>query len=100
MHLSMDTENDSVGPAADKACLSLEPANAQLVRSAAPPLLPEILERSHLEQYRDRFFEEYMPVGPTETAIVGDMARQAAAMERWAEVPKHRLAKPPRVYPP
>lgn len=47
--------------------------------------VPFLLERARVEEYRAQFLREYDPVGPTELAIVGDLARQCAAMERWGE---------------
>ena len=51
---------------------------------ADPRLVPAPLERSLTEDYLWQFVREFQPVGPTETAIVGDLARQRAAMERWS----------------
>ncbi len=45
--------------------------------------LPLVLGRDRTLHFHGLFLEEHQPVGPTEIAIVGDMARQAAAMERW-----------------
>jgi hypothetical protein len=47
--------------------------------------MPAILDRAHLETFRAAFLREYDPVGPTETAIVMEMARHARAMELWGE---------------
>jgi transposase-like protein len=52
-------------------------------RSAAAA--PSVLEQSRIEHYLAAFFEEYQPVGPTETALVRDLARRAAAMDLWGE---------------
>jgi hypothetical protein len=44
---------------------------------------PDVLAREHFQQYVSEFSAEYQPVGPTERALVRDLARQAAAVERW-----------------
>jgi transposase-like protein len=48
------------------------------------PSAPDVLAREHFQQYVSEFSEEYQPVGPTERALVRDLARQAAAVERWS----------------
>jgi transposase-like protein len=47
--------------------------------------IPASLERARLEDNTKRLFYEYSPIGPTEEALVRDLARQVAAMERWGE---------------
>ena len=67
-----------------------EPGLAALAPGAAPSRqeddsLPTVLRRQRVEWYQDQFDREYAPVGPTEMAVVRDLARQAAAMEFWDE---------------
>lgn len=56
-----------------------KPVTADWVPSAL-----DVLAREHFERYVSEFSAEYQPVGPTERALVRDLARQAAAVERWA----------------
>ncbi|MEX2142014.1 MAG: IS1595 family transposase [Pirellulales bacterium] len=46
---------------------------------------PAVLQEFHVQELLAAFFAEYDPVGPTETALVRDLARQAAAMEIWGQ---------------
>ncbi|MBW3596971.1 MAG: hypothetical protein KY475_06815 [Planctomycetes bacterium] len=50
-----------------------------------PPAIGKLLGGECLQRYVEQFAQEYQPFGPTELAIVRDMARQAAAMELWGE---------------
>jgi len=45
--------------------------------------VPEILRRERIERHIEDFMQEYEPVGPTEIAMVNDLARRAADMELW-----------------
>ena len=47
--------------------------------------LPPALCAQRVLEYRARFTREYAPVGPTETAIVNDLALHALRMELWAQ---------------
>lgn len=47
------------------------------------PSATDVLAREHFEKYVREFSAEYQPVGPTERTLVRDLARQAAAVERW-----------------
>jgi len=47
--------------------------------------VPPLLRRERSQRYHAQFLRQHEPLGPTEVAIVGDLARQAAAMELWAE---------------
>jgi hypothetical protein len=47
--------------------------------------LPAVLKRQRSGERLVEFLREHSPVGPTEIAVVRDLARQAEAMERWAE---------------
>ena len=45
--------------------------------------VPPLLARGRVEHVREMLVAEHLPVGPTECAIIADLARQAVAMERW-----------------
>jgi transposase-like protein len=45
--------------------------------------LPKVLRRECEADYRRQFVAEYHPIGPTEWALVKDLARRAAGMDRW-----------------
>jgi|GEM_PF-1228053 len=65
-----------------------ESAAEALQGEASPPSpmpLPPLLRKETVECYRLQFFEEFQPVGSVERAIVHDLARKAAAMERADE---------------
>jgi len=47
------------------------------------PALPEVLERRSLARWKQQFLSAYRPVGPTETALMYELARHAAAAEFW-----------------
>ena len=47
--------------------------------------LPVVLRPDRVDGYWRQFLNEYQPVGATEHALVRDLARQVAAMERWEE---------------
>ncbi|MCE9606814.1 MAG: hypothetical protein K8U03_18155 [Planctomycetia bacterium] len=51
--------------------------------SAEERALPPVLERTFQEQLRRRLIEEYQPSGATETLLVHELARHAAASEKW-----------------
>ncbi len=46
--------------------------------------VPELLDAARSEEYLDAYLPEYQPVGPTEHAIVRELARHAAAMDLWS----------------
>jgi len=73
MHERHDVESDPSEPPIDGALPS------------SPAALPHLLRLETIERYRQQFFEEYQPVGPTELIIVMDLARKASAMERTDE---------------
>jgi transposase-like protein len=52
---------------------------------AGPVEVPSLLDRRQVEEHQTQFLQEYGPVGPTELAIVSDLARQRAAMDRWGD---------------
>ena len=47
--------------------------------------VPEILDSARSEEYLDAYLQEYQPVGPTEHALVRELARHAAATDLWSE---------------
>ncbi|MGE3806658.1 MAG: hypothetical protein AB7K24_18480 [Gemmataceae bacterium] len=51
----------------------------------AASAVPHCLERQRFAEHLDQLLHEYAPAGPTERELVRDMARHAAAAERWAE---------------
>jgi hypothetical protein len=57
--------------------------HGEQVRVRPAPALPEVLERRSRERWRAEFLAAYRPVGPTETVLVQELARHAAAGEFW-----------------
>jgi hypothetical protein len=57
--------------------------HGEQVRVRPAPALPEVLERRSRERWRAEFLTAYRPVGPTETVLVEELARHAAAAEFW-----------------
>lgn len=51
---------------------------------ALAPGLPKLLDPQRVNEHLEQFRQEFEPVGPTELAIINDLARQVAAMERWS----------------
>ena len=46
--------------------------------------VPEILDPARQDEYLDAYLQEHQPVGPTEHAIVRELARHAAALDLWS----------------
>lgn len=69
----------------DPPLAAADPVNDRDLVDSEGNRLPAVLDRHIVEQYRQQFLNEFHPIGPTETAIVGDLAQRAAAMERWGE---------------
>jgi hypothetical protein len=95
-HQSHGTQQSlDAGPSGPPAALEGEPgAAADVARmlvdateknvGAAHPV-PELLDPARLDEYRLAYYQEYQPVGPTEHAIVRELAHHAAAMDLWNE---------------
>jgi len=45
---------------------------------------PEILDPTRQDEYLDAYLKEHQPMGPTEHAIVRELARHAAALDLWS----------------
>lgn len=68
-------------------CAGREPHPSDLRTPLLTPtaaMLPGILSAGRADAIHEGFVEEYGPVGPTESALVADLARHAAAAEAWA----------------
>ena len=46
--------------------------------------VPEILDPARQDEYLDAYLKEHQPMGPTEHAIVRELARHAAALDLWS----------------
>ncbi len=46
--------------------------------------VPEILDPARQDEYIGAYLQEYQPVGPTEHALVRELARHGAAGDRWS----------------
>jgi hypothetical protein len=74
----------SVTPAAAKAS-GLSRSGLDLAPTERLDRRPDVLARSHSDQWLQQFCDEYAPCGPTEWALVRQLARHAAGAERWEE---------------
>lgn len=90
----MDNANAHHEPAAGLDCLSPRPPVDPdgSVMLASPPaseliagcgVVPTIFEPERQEKLLQEFIAEFSPVGPTESMLVAELARHAAAIERW-----------------
>lgn len=70
-------ESPGVGAAAETV------ASQVVVSTATSPRIHPVLDRERFEEYLREFTAEHRPCGPTEHALVRDLARQAAAVDRW-----------------
>jgi hypothetical protein len=70
-------ESPGVGVAAEMDTLQVA------VSTAASPRIHPVLDRERFEEHLREFTAEHRPCGPTEHALVRDLARQAAAVDRW-----------------
>lgn len=70
-------ESPGGGAAAETDALQVAVSTAASLRGLS------VLDRERFEEHLREFTAEYRPCGPTERALVRDLARQAAAVDRW-----------------
>ena len=65
------------------AAVHLEGVTVDTARDDASTVapVPEVLHPGRLDEYRQAYLQEYQPIGPTEHALVRELAHHAAAMD-------------------
>lgn len=78
------TDTGTLAPVVSSGQSSDQPAVEPLQFDPDADVLP-VLNRQRFKQHFADFVAEYRPHGPTEYALVRDLARQLAAVDRWGE---------------
>jgi hypothetical protein len=65
--------------------MSAEVTPPLIEEAGSATTIPPVLRGDAERRYHEQFTAEYRPVGPTENALVRDLARQAAAADRWSD---------------